>query len=74
MKRIDPNELPTLPLSGIFCEECVALGIIDDLFVISYLERDYAIAFDFEELVNMGMADKRDDDSDIREISSPVIG
>lgn len=74
MKRIDPNELPVLPLSGIIGEECVALGIIDDSFVISYLERDYAIAFDFEELVKMGMADTKEDVSGIREISRPELG
>lgn len=75
MKRIDPNNLPVLPLSGIIGEDCVALGIIDDSFVISYLDRDYAVAFDFEELVKMGNEfDKTEEVSDIREIPRPAIG
>ena len=84
MIPIPIDNVPELPMTGIYNDECVAFGIFDDGVMIHYLERDTAWLITWEDIVGIGVgklenskfpdgegADKPDDA--IREIEKPVM-
>lgn len=57
MQEINVDVVPLLENRGIINGECVAMGVIDQGVLIHYLERDIARIIEWEDIVNLGLAD-----------------